>query len=67
MIITLLDMIPAYKASKELFTNIDDVNISLNKSKGNTAKMKGSITFKKDHFVMNEMLKFALEMQLILN
>ena len=67
MIITLLYMIPAYKASKELFTNIDDVNISLNKSKGNTAKMKGSITFKKDHFVMNEMLKFALEMQLILN
>ena len=67
MIITLLDMIPAYKASKELFTNIDYVNISLNKSKGNTAKMKGSITFKKDHFVMNEMLKFALEMQLILN
>ena len=67
MIVSLLDMIPAYKASKELFTNIDDVNITLKKSKGNTAKMKGSIIFKKDHFVMNEMLKFALEMQMILN
>ena len=67
MIVSLLDMIPAYKASKELFTNIDDVNITLKKSKGNTAKMKGSILFKKDHFVMNEMLKFALEMQMVLN
>lgn len=67
MIVSLLDMIPAYKASKELFTNIDDINITLKKSKGNTAKMKGSILFKKDHFVMNEMLKFALEMQMILN
>ncbi len=67
MIVSLLDMIPAYKASKELFTNIDDVNITLKKSKGNKAKLKGSITFKKDHFVMNEMLKFAIEMQMILN
>jgi len=67
MIVSLLDMIPAYKASKELFTNIDDVNITLKKSKGNKAKMKGSIVFKKDHFVMNEMLKFALEMQMIMN
>ncbi len=67
MIVSLLDMIPAYKSSKELFTNIDDVNITLKKSKGNTAKMKGSIIFKKDHYVMNEMLKFALEMQMILN
>ncbi len=67
MIVSLLDMVPAYKASKELFTNIDDINITLKKSKGNKAKMQGSILFKKDHFVMNEMLKFALEMQLVLN
>ncbi len=67
MIVSLLDMIPAYKASKELFTNINDVNITLKKSKGNKGLMQGSIIFKKDHFVMNEMLKFALEMQMVLN
>jgi hypothetical protein len=67
MIVSLLDMIPAYKASKELFTNIDDVNITLKKSKGNTAKIQGSLIFKKDHYVMNELLKFALEMQILLN
>jgi hypothetical protein len=66
MIVSLLEMVPAFKASKELFSNLEDVNITLNKTNAKKAKLKGSISFKKDHFIMNEMMKFILEMQFVL-
>ena len=65
MIVTILEMIPAYKASKDLLNNLDHVNLVVKKTSMKNAKLDGSILFKKDHFVMTEMMKFILEMQFI--
>ncbi len=66
MIVSLLEMVPAFKASKELFANLEDVNITVRKTNSKKADLNGKIIFKKDHFVMNEMMKFILEMQFVL-
>jgi hypothetical protein len=66
MIVSLLEMVPAFKASKELFSNLEDVNIKVRKINSKKADLNGKIIFKKDHFVMNEMMKFILEMQFVL-
>ncbi len=66
MIVSLLEMVPTFKASKELFSNLEDVNITVRKTNSKNAELNGAIIFKKDHFVMNEMMKFILEMQFVL-
>jgi hypothetical protein len=66
MIVSLLEMVPAFKVSKELFSNLEDVNITVRKTNSKKADLNGKIIFKKDHFVMNEMMKFILEMQFVL-
>lgn len=66
MIVSFLEIVPAYRASKELFNNIDNVNVTIVKSTPKNAKLNGLVNFKKDHSAMTEMIKFLLEIQFIL-
>lgn len=66
MITSFLEIIPAFKASKELFNNIDKVEINITKNKLKNSNLKGSVKFKKDHYLVNEMVKFLLDIQFIL-
>jgi len=66
MIVSFLEIIPAYRASKELFNNTEDIEITINKTGVKKAKLIGVINFKKEHYPMTEFLKFFLEIQFIL-
>lgn len=61
IITSFLEIVPIYRASKELFNNTKNFEIVIQKTNKNKAKIKGNITFKKDHYAMNEFLKFLLE------
>lgn len=61
MIVSFLEIVPAYRASKELFNNTEGFNITLKKESKEHVKLTGEIYFKKEHFAMNEVLKLVLE------
>lgn len=61
LITSFLEIVPIYRASKELFDNTEDFEIIVKKTNDQKAQIKGNISFKKDHYAMNEFLKFLLE------
>lgn len=61
IITSFLEIVPIYRASKELFDNTEDFEIIIKKADDQKAQIKGTISFKKDHYAMNEFLKFLLE------
>lgn len=61
IITSFLEIVPIYRASKELFDNTKVFEVVIVKENEKQAKIKGNITFKKGHYPMNEFLKFLLE------
>lgn len=66
MFLSFLNGIPAYKGLKDLFNSIENTSILLTK-KGNNAKLKGAINFKKENYAMDELMQFILTIQPLLN
>ena len=60
LIMTLLEIVPAYKTSKELFKNVETFDISIKKINSKKATLKGNLKFQKGHSALNEILKVLL-------
>lgn len=61
IITSFLEIVPIYRASKELFNNTKNFEVVIKKENEKFATIKGDITFKKGHYPMSEFLKFLLE------
>ena len=60
LIMTLLEIVPAYKNSKELFKNVETFDIVIQKTTSKNAQLKGNLDFIKGHSALNEILKVLL-------
>jgi len=65
MFVSFLEGIPVFKAPKELFNASKEFNLSIIKEEENNYKLDGELRFKKGTYTMNELTKFALEIQKI--
>ncbi len=65
MMTAFLEMIPIYGASKNLAKHTESLDLILVKTDAITIDLKGELKFKKDHYPMNELIKFLLVGQLL--
>jgi len=61
----LLEAIPLFSASKELSRKVESINFTIVHEKGKPAKLEGTLKFKDEYYALTELLKFALNGQLI--
>ena len=59
-----LEMIPVYSASKNLAKHTESLNLSFVKKNKTKVDLNGELKFTKDHYPMNEIIKFLLVGQL---
>ena len=64
MFVSFLEGIPVFKAPKELFNASKEFNLVM-EGKNNKYNLSGELNFKEGSFTMNEVTKFALEIQKI--
>ena len=64
MFVSFLEGIPVFKAPKELFNASKEFNLVM-EGKNNKYNLSGELNFKEGSFTMNELTKFALEIQKI--
>ena len=60
MMTAFLEMLPIYSASKNLVKHTESLNLSFVKTNKNNIDLKGELKFTKDHYPMNELIKFLL-------
>ncbi len=60
MMTAFLEMLPIYSASKNLVKHTESFNLSFVKTNKNNIDLKGELKFTKDHYPMNELIKFLL-------
>ena len=60
-----LEMMPIYSASKNLVKHTESLNLSFVKTNKKNIDLKGELKFTKDHYPMNELIKFLLVSQLL--
>lgn len=60
MIVSFLEVVPLFKSTKELFANVHDFDITVNKESITKAKLNGKLDFKKNVSSFNEITKFIL-------
>jgi hypothetical protein len=60
MMTAFLEMMPIYSASKNLAKHTESLNLSFVKKNKNNIDLKGELKFTKDHYPMNELIKFLL-------
>ena len=65
MMTAFLEMLPIYSASKNLVKHTESLNLSFVKTNKNNIDLKGELKFTKDHYPMNELIKFLLVSQLL--
>ena len=65
MMTAFLEMMPIYSASKNLAKHTESLNLSFVKKTKNNVDIKGKLKFTKDHYTMNELIKFLLVGQLL--
>ncbi len=61
IITSFLEIVPVYRASKELFDNTKEFDVSIEKINNNDAKIKGLLHFNDGHYATDELLKFLIE------
>ncbi len=66
MIVSFLEVVPLFKSTKELFANVYDFDITVNKESITKAKLIGKLDFKKNVSSFNEITKFILGNQNIM-
>ncbi len=57
---TILEMYPLYKASKKFIESTDHFDLNFKATDSKYIQIKGSLKFKKDHFIASESLLFLL-------
>ena len=62
---SILEMYPLYKASKKFIESTDHFDLNFKAANSKYIRIKGSLKFKKDHFVASESLLFLLGSGLI--
>lgn len=65
MMTAFLEMMPIYRASKNLADHTESIDIEILKEKAGSSILNGQLTFSKGYYPMNEILKFLLVGQLI--
>lgn len=65
MMTAFLEMMPIYRASKNLSDHTERIEIEILKVKSGTSTLNGQLTFSKGYYPMNEILKFLLVGQLV--
>ena len=65
MMTAFLEMMPIYSASKNLAKHTESLNLSFVKKTKKNVDIKGELKFTKDHYPMNELIKFLLVGQLL--
>jgi len=60
MIVSFLEVVPLFKSTKELFANVNDFDITVNKESITKAKLNGKLDFKENVSSFNEITKFIL-------
>ncbi len=60
LVSSFLEMIPEYRASKQLTEHVDKFDLSLRQSPVGPIIMRGSMTFKKGYYSINEIIRFLL-------
>lgn len=60
MMTAFLEMLPIYSKSKNLVKHTESLNLSFVKTNKNNIDLKGELKFTKDHYPMNELIKFLL-------
>jgi hypothetical protein len=65
MMTAFLEMIPVYSASKNLAKHTESLNLNFVKKNKTNVDLKGELKFVKDHYPMNELIKFLLVGQLL--
>lgn len=56
----LLSIIPIFKASEQLANSIDEIDLEIKPQDNLNNLIQGEIIFKKDHYTINEILKFLI-------
>lgn len=64
LMISFLEMLPIYRASKNLAANTDYLKLSVSKENKKSAKLSGELRFSEGHSPMNELVKFLLSGQI---
>ena len=62
---SILEMYPLYKSSKKFIESTDHFDLNFKASNSKYIRIKGSLKFKKDHFIASESLLFLLGSGLI--
>lgn len=65
MMTAFLEMVPLFKASKNLAKNSQKIQFSINKVSDKKAKIKGELIFKTGHYPLSEVMRFLLSGKLI--
>ena len=60
-----LEMMPIYRASKNLTDHTESLELKIIKKTPKSAELKGNLTFSKGYYPMNELIKFLLVSQLM--
>lgn len=64
LMISFLEMLPIYRASKDLAANTDYIKLIVSKENKKKAKLRGDLHFSDGHSPMNELVKFLLAGQI---
>lgn len=65
MMTAFLEMIPIFKASKNLAKSSEKIDFTIMSTSDKVAKIEGSLLFKKGHYPMSEIMRFLLSGNLI--
>jgi hypothetical protein len=60
LISSILEMIPEYRASNQLTEHVDKFDLTVRRSHGGHAQLKGEIRFKQTYYSINEIIKFLI-------
>lgn len=65
MMTAFLEMVPLYRASKNLANHTESIHLTISNSSSKEAQLKGNLSFQEGYYPMNEIMKFLLVSQLI--
>lgn len=65
MMTAFLEMVPLYRASKNLANHTETIHLSISKSSSKEAELKGKLKFPEGYYPMNEIMKFLLVSQMM--
>lgn len=65
MMTAFLEMVPMYRASKNLANHTETIQLSISKTSSKEAELKGNLKFQNGYYPMNEIMKFLLVSQMM--